>query len=253
MEPIHFSHGFIPTLMRQLGKTRTRSTALLVSGFTPLETRPKRTTITKPVFLTGFTLVELIVVMGIIGVVSSVVITSQSTFNKELGLSNAAYDVALTLRSIQTYGLGSKVVQNSPNAPHGLYFARATPTTFTHFADIYPAAGSSSPDAQPGNSSFDSAQNEKVFDYILGNGVTISNFCAGPSPWRCATPLLGAMGQSHDALAIVFSRPNADPSIKIDGIAVSQACLIITSSQGGTRFVSLSSSGQIRARATQCP
>jgi prepilin-type N-terminal cleavage/methylation domain-containing protein len=201
----------------------------------------------------GFTLTELLVVVGIIGVVSTVVITSQSAFNKQLGLTNAAYDVALTLRSIQTYGLGSKVIQNSPNAPHGLSFVRALPATFTHFVDMYPVAASSNPDAQPGNAAFDSEQNERVFDYVLGNGVTISNFCAGPSPWRCATPVAGSLAQYHDALVVVFSRPNADPSIKIDGIAATEACLVVTSPHGGSRFVSLSSSGQIRARAAQCP
>ena len=46
----------------------------------------------------GFTLIEMIIVIAIIGIITLVVIVSQGSFNKSLILSNAAYDLALALR-----------------------------------------------------------------------------------------------------------------------------------------------------------
>ena len=45
----------------------------------------------------GFTLIELMVVLAIIVVITTVVLTSQSSFNKSLILANTSYDIALSL------------------------------------------------------------------------------------------------------------------------------------------------------------
>ncbi len=203
----------------------------------------------------GFTLTELIAVLAIISVISAVVITSQSNFNKDLLLTNAAYDIALTLRSVQTYGLGSRAVGGAQNVGHGLSFVKATPNEFTHFADIYPLSPSQSPAARPGNGVYDVSQGEKVLEYQLGNGITIKDFCSRSIPsnqWRCASDNQASL----TALDISFSRPNADPSIRInsnDSLTASEACIITTSPQGGERFVSVTASGQIHTKATSCP
>ena len=50
----------------------------------------------------------MMVVLAIIVTITGVTLTSQTSFNKTLVLANTAYDIALTLRSSQTYGLGSR-------------------------------------------------------------------------------------------------------------------------------------------------
>ena len=52
----------------------------------------------------GFTLVEMVVVLAIITVISGVVLSDQTSFNKTLVLANTAYDIALTVRSVETFG-----------------------------------------------------------------------------------------------------------------------------------------------------
>jgi len=213
----------------------------------------------------GFTLVELMVVLAIIVVITTVVLTSQSTFNKTLVLANTAYDVALTLRAAETYGLGSRAVGSIANAGYGIEFQKSIPGSFTLFADSYPAAASpsschptsdtSAPDAQPGNCIYDSVQGEKISDYILGNNITVSDFCAfAIGSWTCAV----AQGGGLTLLDIVFTRPNADPFMSVNGVysqlfPVSRMCLTISSPLGGSRFVSVASSGQIIANALSCP
>ncbi len=202
------------------------------------------------------------VVLAIMTVISGVVLTSQSSFNRTLTLANTAYDIALTLRSAETYGLGSRAIGSATNAGYGVDFQKATPASFTLFIDTYPAPSSSSPchpkadpstpDALPGDCVYEAAQGEKVADYTLGNGIVISNFCAYTSSWSCTS------GGSLTSLDIVFARPNADPFISANGsyapaAPVTSACITVSSPQGDSRFVSITASGAITANATSCP
>ncbi len=208
----------------------------------------------------GFTLIELLVVVAIIGALSSVVISGQGNFNKSLLLTNVAYDLALTLRSVQTYGLGSRVVgatSGSQNAGHGMQFLASSPTTFAQFVDLYPAVPTSSnPETRPGNKLYDSPT-ELVMTHTLQNSVTVKNFCAQSSGiWACAYPS-GSVGTGTlTALDIVFSRPNSDPAIRInsnEALSATEACITLTSPQGGDSFISVTPAGQIHTKATTCP
>lgn len=216
----------------------------------------------------GLTLIELMVVLSIIVIIALVVLSSQSNFNKTLILANTAYDVSLTLRSAETYGLGNRVNVAIANAGYGLYFKKGAGTTFTLFADTYPAASaltchpvplgsSATPDSRPGNCVYDSSKGEKVTDYQLGNGISISDFCAyKPSTlsWSCAN----SGDKALSSLNIIFSRPNPDPFMSVNGtyskmFPVTQSCLTLSSSQGGSRFISVQASGEIIANAPSCP
>lgn len=213
----------------------------------------------------GFTLVELMVVLAIIVTISVVVLASQSSFNKSLVLANTAYDIALTLRSAETFGLGNRAIGTTANAGYGLEFQKASPNSFTLFADAYPSAASISschpvadptaPDARPGDCVYEANQGEKVTNYLMGNNITVSDFCAfSLGNWTCAQ----AQGGGLSSLDIVFARPNPEPFMSVNGaysslFPVSKVCLAITSPQGGFRYISVAASGQIAANATSCP
>ena len=198
------------------------------------------------------------VVLAIIGVVMSIVLTSQSTFNKTLILKNTAYDIALTLHNAQTYGLGSRASNATVNTGYGVHFPNAPTASLTLFADTYPAPSQffchqtydvSSPTAQPGDCIYTIGQDQKVTDYTLGNGITISDLCAFNGSWSCAV----ALGGGLSSLYIVFARPNPDTFIRANGLTYTSACLTITSPQGGFRYISVAASGQITANAVACP
>lgn len=215
----------------------------------------------------GFTLIELLVVMAIITIISGIIFTSQSSFNKTLILANTAYDVALSLRSAETYGLGGHALSAVPTG-YGIHFDKSAPGSFLLFADSYPAASMGSVchaptntagglDAQPGDCSYESGsgQDTTVANYTLGNNITVSDFCAFASgAWTCSS----THGGSLTSLDIVFARPNPDPLMSTNGLyssvsPVTGACLSITSPLGGSRYVSIASSGEITANATSCP
>ena len=221
----------------------------------------------------GFTLIELLVVLAIITVIMGIVFSSQSSFNKTLILTNTAYDIALTLRDAESYGLGSRAATGGvSNAGYGVDFQSASPGQFTFFADTYPAPSASgsachpnlsgdasSPTALPGDCTYEpsTTQNpnfdQKVTSYTLGNGITVSDFCipdAGGNEF-CKV---------HNGLTwldVVFSRPNPSAFIRA-GVGSfidvgSSACITLTSPQGGFRYVSIASSGEITANAASCP
>lgn len=209
----------------------------------------------------GFTLIELLVVLAIITIISAIVLTSQSTFNKTIVLANTAYDIALTIRSAESYGLGSRVLSlGAVNTGYGINFQKAMQTSFTLFADSYPAPSitschpttdASAPDAKPGNCIYDiTPTDEKVTTYTLGNGIIITNFCAYNGSWSCAS------GGPLTSLDIVFMRSSSEPFIRANGAPTvyTAACLRISSRQGGApRYISVGASGIITANATSCP
>jgi prepilin-type N-terminal cleavage/methylation domain-containing protein len=220
----------------------------------------------------AFTLIELLVVLAIITIVMAVVFTSQSSFNKTFVLTDTAYDIALTLRDAETYGLGSSAINANTNTGYGVDFQNATPGTFTLFADTYPPVGSNpstlchtppvynstGPSAQPGNCAYDASQGEMVTNYTLGNGITISNFCASQNGgWSCENATSTYSG-GLPSLDIVFARPNPIPFISAGGVystlsPVTEACIAVTSPQGGFKYVSVAASGEITANAASCP
>ncbi len=126
----------------------------------------------------GFTLVEMLVVLAIIVVISAIVFSGQAAFNRTLALSNAAYDIALSARQAQAYGLSSQAFNAINNPPYGLYFQSATPTSYIFFADTSPAVVTNSkPNVRPGNGYYD-VSTEAVQTYTLNNGFSVSAFCA---------------------------------------------------------------------------
>jgi prepilin-type N-terminal cleavage/methylation domain-containing protein len=215
----------------------------------------------------GVTLVELLVVLGIIGVLTAVVITSRGTFNKTILLTNTAFDIALTIRSAETFGLGSRAtVSNVANAGYGVHFAATSAlpgTSFILFADTntppsvcHPTPpggpGAGSPNETPGNCAYDSTTDDTVQTYALGNGMKIVKMCVtqgGVSTCTdSATPLT--------SLDVVFSRPNTKTYFSMNGTyssTIESACISLTSPQGGTTSnVYVMTTGEVHVNATSC-
>jgi len=201
---------------------------------------------------TGFTLIELLVVFSIITVLTGVVFSSQSSFNKTLVLTNTAYDIALTLRSAETYGLSSRAAGAAASVGYGIHLSSGVRNSFILFADTSGgiSCAGMTPDCKSGDHVYSAGGDAPpVQTYVIGNGITISNFCVRTSAGSSCVP-------DVSSLDIVFVRPNPNPLISANGsysAANTGACLTIASPQGGTRSISIAASGQIIANATSCP
>ncbi|MFZ2763837.1 MAG: type II secretion system protein, partial [Minisyncoccia bacterium] len=89
----------------------------------------------------GFTIVELLVSIGIISVILSVVLSSQSTYTEGVALSNLADEIGLTLSQKQAYGIGVREIlpgSSDFSVSYGLTFSlldSGSNTAYLSFAD----------------------------------------------------------------------------------------------------------------------
>src|SRR3989344_26979 len=116
----------------------------------------------------GFTLVELLVVMSIFTIITTALVIQQSKWNDRLQLNTKLYDLALYIRQAQLYSLGVKEYQTgSPidkfNIGYGIYINMTNPSQFIFFADT--------------NKNFEYNVGEAVETKTLTNGVTIHRIC----------------------------------------------------------------------------
>lgn len=169
----------------------------------------------------GFTLVEMLVVLAIIIIVTSVALLGQNTFNRSLLLTDTAYTIALSIREAQSLGLSSRKFAGEQNAGYGVHFEQGL-STYRIFVDTSdnatgptgcPRGDLGTPEEKPGNCIYESADGT-LESFTLRRGFTISNICV-------KTTSLGSQGNLHcakgggalSALDIVFMRPNTDSII----------------------------------------
>lgn len=181
-------------------------------------------------FLRGLTLIELLVVMGIFSIISLVVLANHSRFNSSVLLGSLAYDIALSVREAQVYGLSVREFANSFQVGYGVRFASAT--SYVFFADTN------------ANKKYDSGVDSIVRTYTLGKGHTVKRFCATSSLGveTCSDSSSGPLNY----LDILFFRPDPDANITSNNPTVySSAKVVVTSPSGETRTVTVVSTGQI--------
>ncbi|MFM2357891.1 MAG: hypothetical protein RJA61_628 [Candidatus Parcubacteria bacterium] len=116
-------------------------------------------------FTTGFSLIELMVVIGIMAVIATISLFNYSSFNSELALTNLAYEVALTVREAQVFGSSVKVsgAGSSFDNAYGVFFNKSTPGSFISFVD------------SNGDREFDVG--EETATHTLSRGNTIADIC----------------------------------------------------------------------------
>jgi len=217
----------------------------------------------RPVPQRGFTLVEMLVVLAIIAIVTSISLFGQSTFNRSILLTDTAYEIALSLRDMQSRGLSSRSFGGVANAGYGGRFTAATPSSFVLFADTggagaltnCPKGTSGQPDYKPGNCRYDVTDGE-VQTFSISNRFALSHICG--------TLLVGGQrycsntDATFTALDVVFLRSNTTDSIMTvqrgGSQPLSKAEIYIRSADGvATRGICISQIGQVSVAYATCP
>lgn len=177
----------------------------------------------------GFTLIELMVTTGIMVIISTAVLVNNSAFGGTVNLRNLAYDVALTIRQAQVYGVSVKRFGASFDAGYGVHFSASDSGEFILFADVnddgvYTTGEIVTPPSP----------------YTFARGYTITDIRAGSSGVSCA-------GASVGSLDIVFKRPEPDARIRADGntTLLDQGCVVLLSPRGDRIAVLMEATGQI--------
>ena len=101
------------------------------------DNRQKMQMLRPPARSRGFTLIELVVVTAIIVLISAVVLANQNKFGGQVLLQNFAYDLALSIRQAQVYGIAvARTAGNNPKFnSFGIHFDISQPTSYDIFSD----------------------------------------------------------------------------------------------------------------------
>ena len=195
----------------------------------------------------GFTLIELLVVTGVIIVVSGVVLANQNKFGGQVLLQNFAYDVALSIRQAQVYGLAVARAGSGGTAAfgtsYGIHFDINTPKVYYLFADLNKNGIYDSTPVDEGGEGYGQTMN-------IRRGFVISDLCISSSG--------GAAVCSNKKTDVVFQRPEPDAKISwTDGESGLHSCfssnpqcadsatITLRSPRGDTMSVVVDYNGQI--------
>jgi prepilin-type N-terminal cleavage/methylation domain-containing protein len=179
----------------------------------------------------GFSIIELLVVVAIFSVISLLVLANHSRFNSSVLLGSFAYNIGLSIREAQVYGVSVREYNSSFQVGYGIHFE--APTQYLFFADV-------NADKQ-----YDSDDDAELKTYTAGQGHTISKICGihANGNRECSD---GSTAVTIERLDIVFYRPEPDANISSDQYNLySSAEITVASPAGEIRVVSVASTGQI--------
>ncbi len=189
-----FSKSVMLRIMRQKDNKRNFSTNRAVK--------------TRPMLVAGFTIIELLLTLGIFTMMTSVVLVNYRSFNNNSGFTNAVEDVYLALREAQVYGSGGRTAggtttcgnpASSFNCAYGVHFVNGS-GSYNFFVDINQ------------NRIFDTGTGELIQTISLGSGTTVTSL------WCVRSGTSGACGTS--GASVTFMRPSPDAFIsEVSGVS----------------------------------
>ena len=166
---------------------------------------------------------------GIIVVISGVVLSSNLRFGGAITLRNLAYEVALSVREAQIFGISVRRFGDDIfTAGYGMHFRASSPTSYILFAD-----------AVTQNGLYDGS-GELVESIAIGRGFEIADLCVVVGIETTETCGIAK-------LDILFQRPEPDAQIRYnDGASLNQrARVILVSPRGDSASVLVEATGQI--------
>lgn len=184
-------------------------------------------------FLSGFTVIELMVTITIVVLVTGIVLIQYSSFNSSVLLTSQAYAIAFDLRETQSIAISVRGNGASFREEYGLYFDINAPNQYLLFQDN----GSAKPAVY-------NAGEEVGNPNIVDPRFVIEDFCInGSFGQRCASEGLVA-----DDLSVTFKRPDFDAAFaNSDGTNnITSAEIFVTPLNGnGIRVITITNAGQI--------
>lgn len=195
----------------------------------------------------GFTLIEMLVSVGIFTIMTTYLIVKYGTFNQGILLTNTAYDIALTMRQAQNYGINTQQSQTGDfSQGFGVSFSTQDPVGATPQNPVGTTAIPNNksfvffPDIHAGDLRYTNASGEGAVRtlYILRRGVKVTGLCAGTSDTTC---------DPVPALHVGFKRPNPAAIISTQASTnIAYARITLTSEDGSmTRDITVRRFGQI--------
>lgn len=179
----------------------------------------------------------------IVVVITTIVLLDNNKFGGDVTLENFAYDVALSVRQTQVYGLAvERFGASNFSTGYGMHFSLSSPTTYVLFAD----------EDRTGVYDAQATPSEIVDSNMIQQGFAISGLCVVPE-------VGGSSCTAVSEIDILFVRPEPDAYISAGvggnapasclvqggGACYYEAQITLRSPKGDTRTVVVDATGQI--------
>ena len=175
----------------------------------------------------GFSLLEMVIVLSIVGLITGISLVRYNQSSSQTVLSNLAYDIALTIRQAQVFGIAVREADTGTGQfpVYGVHLGTPPITSMILFADY---------------------DQDGVYDGPLEN-VKVYNFSAGYAiSAMCGTYTLDC--QTLTNLDIGFVRPQPEAILRgTPGLSgpYTSATLTVSNPHGAGKIINVYANGQI--------
>lgn len=197
----------------------------------------------KPLYkktFSGFTIVELLVVMAIFVFLSTMVMVKYPDSGSKLKVSNLTTDLDLDLHDLQLQASSVSSKKNTV-AGYGIYFEGASPTKYVHIQDK-PLGGQTSDLPNKGDTVWSSVD-ESSTEIKLPEGFRITDVCVSKNEEGTSTPPFTRCRSNHDFtdLTVMYERPDPYAIITVGNSTSTlyyAACIELSSERAFQPFAS---------------
>lgn len=163
----------------------------------------------------GFSLVEFLIVLAMIGILSLVIIPSYQDAKQQLALQRSASNLAQDIRRVQEMATSAQEYSDCVSGfeyEYAIYLKESEPTSYKLFANC------------DNNDTYDSGNDIDIETIELEKGITISALSSG-------------------TLVIIFESP--DPTIVINPSAVTIATITLINNNGQSKDIKVNKVGLV--------
>ncbi len=181
----------------------------------------------------GFSLIELITVLGIFSVLTAITVFNYTKFRSETILTNMAYEIALSIREAQIYGVSARNAKGIENPdfklPYGILFLKDSNQYFL-FADT-------NSDNKFTGDTCANTSDTCITPYTMQQNITVTEI---------------ACSSNNVKGSFLFKRPNPEPIFEINSPNDKQQ-ITISAPNGSKRYIVVYNNGQVTVEnQTQC-
>jgi|AntDeeMinimDraft_6_1070357.scaffolds.fasta_scaffold07045_3 prepilin-type N-terminal cleavage/methylation domain-containing protein len=199
----------------------------------PFSPQPKSIKLDRALVSPGFTLIELIVAIGVVAIIAGITLGSRQNYSRAVNLNNVAHEIALSIRQAQTYSVssrGSSLGDPVDSFVYGVYFEKNNPQQFILYQN------------NNTNEAYQ-ASDTPVETYQLPNRMEIDKICL------IANYSQGdACGSGDNKVSVAFKRPDPSALFYKDGVSSTgdEAFLVeLAGDEGARQTIITRSSGFI--------